>query len=244
MIDCHSHLLPGVDDGFKDIIGSLKQLKKAQEDGVTDIVLTPHYVLNSEFESSYAKNKKIFSLLEKEKKKSGLNINLYLSNEIYIDENIEKLIKTKKINPINDKYLLIELPLNNCLINAEQIIFNLISKGYKVILAHPERYMIFKQDKRKIEKYLSMGVMLQGNYKSLFGKYGNEAKKLLKYLLKKQYISFLGSDIHNYEKYGIKRLILKLRLMRLSKEYINDILENNAKRLLDLNIREKDTYEN
>ena len=133
MIDIHSHLLPGVDDGFKAIEGSLEQLKQAQEEGVTDIVLTPHYVLNSEFESSYAQNKKIFSLLEKEKNKLDINVNLYLSNEIYINDNIEKLVKTKKVNPINNKYLLIELPLNNNLLNAENIIFDLISKGYKVI---------------------------------------------------------------------------------------------------------------
>ncbi len=232
MIDIHSHLLPGVDDGFKTIEGSLKQLKQAEEEGVTSIVLTPHYILNSEFESSYAKNKKIFSLLEKEKNKLGINVNLYLSNEIYINDNIDKLIKSKKINPINNKYLLIELPLNNNLINAENIIFDLISKGYKVILAHPERYMIFKKDRKRIDKYLSMGVMLQGNYKSLFGKYGKEAKKLLKYLLKTKKITFLGSDIHKNESYRIKSLSFRLKIMGLKKEYIEDILFRNSNILL------------
>ena len=227
MIDIHSHLLPGVDDGFKTIEGSLEQLKQAQEEGVTDIVLTPHYILNSEFESSYAENKKIFSLLKKEAKKEGININLYLSNEIYINDNIDKLVKSKKINPINNKYLLIELPMNSNLVTSERIIFNLISEGYKVILAHPERYMIFKQDKKKIDKYLSMGVLLQGNYKSLFGKYGKASKKLLKYLLKTKRITFLGSDIHKNEKYGVKRLKFKLRVIGLKRDYIDNLLYKN-----------------
>ena len=72
-----------------------------------------------------------------------------------------------------------------------------------------------------------MGVMLQGNYKSLFGKYGKEAKKLLKYLLKTKKITFLGSDIHKNEKYGVKRLKFKLRVLGLKKDYIDNLLYRN-----------------
>jgi protein-tyrosine phosphatase len=232
MIDFHSHILPGVDDGFKSMDDSLEELKIASEEGITDIVLTPHYICDSSYSSSASDNKKIFNKLVKQKDKLGINVNLYLSNEIYINDNIDKLIKSKKINPINNKYLLIELPLNNNLINAENIIFDLISKGYKVILAHPERYMIFKKDRKRIDKYLSMGVMLQGNYKSLFGKYGKEAKKLLKYLLKTKKITFLGSDIHKNESYRIKSLSFRLKIMGLKKEYIEDILFRNSNILL------------
>lgn len=232
MIDFHSHILPGVDDGFKSMEDSLEELKIASEEGITDIVLTPHYICDSSYSSSASDNKKIFNKLVKQKDKLGINVNLYLSNEIYINDNIEELVNKKLINPINKKYLLIELPLNGYIQNSKRIIFKLISNGYKVILAHPERYPFLKENKDAIKDFLDMGVLLQGNFMSLFGRYGKHSKKLLKYYLKKNYISFLGSDFHKVTKYNLKKLIFKLKLMRLKNDYIEDVLERNFKNLV------------
>ncbi len=232
MIDFHSHILPGVDDGFKSMDDSLEELKIASEEGITDIVLTPHYICDSSYSSSASDNKKIFNKLVKQKDKLGINVNLYLSNEIYINDNIEELVNKKLINPINKKYLLIELPLNGYIQNSKRIIFKLISNGYKVILAHPERYPFLKENKDAIKDFLDMGVLLQGNFMSLFGRYGKHSKKLLKYYLKKNYISFLGSDFHKVTKYNLKKLIFKLKLMRLKNDYIEDVLERNFKKLV------------
>ena len=232
MIDFHSHILPGVDDGFKSMEDSLEELKIASEEGITDIVLTPHYICDSSYSSSASDNKKIFNKLVKQKDKLGINVNLYLSNEIYINDNIEELVNKKLINPINNKYLLIELPLNGYIQNSKRIIFKLISNGYKVILAHPERYPFLKENKDAIKDFLDMGVLLQGNFMSLFGRYGKHSKKLLKYYLKKNYISFLGSDFHKVTKYNLKKLIFKLKLMRLKNDYIEDVLERNFKNLV------------
>lgn len=232
MIDFHSHILPGVDDGFKSMEDSLEELKIAEEEGITDIVLTPHYISDSSYSSSASDNKKIFNKLVKQKDKLGINVNLYLSNEIYINDNIEELVNKKLINPINNKYLLIELPLNGYIQNSKRIIFKLISNGYKVILAHPERYPFLKENKDAIKDFLDMGVLLQGNFMSLFGRYGKHSKKLLKYYLKKNYISFLGSDFHKVTKYNLKKLIFKLKFMRLKNDYIEDVLERNFKKLV------------
>ena len=232
MIDFHSHILPGVDDGFKSMEDSLEELKIAEEEGITDIVLTPHYISDSSYSSSASDNKKIFNKLVKQKDKLGINVNLYLSNEIYINDNIEELVNKKLINPINKKYLLIELPLNGYIQNSKRIIFKLISNGYKVILAHPERYPFLKENKDAIKDFLDMGVLLQGNFMSLFGRYGKHSKKLLKYYLKKNYISFLGSDFHKVTKYNLKKLIFKLKFMRLKNDYIEDVLERNFKNLV------------
>ena len=232
MIDFHSHILPGVDDGFKSMEDSLEELKIASEEGITDIVLTPHYICDSSYSSSASDNKKIFNKLVKQKDKLGINVNLYLSNEIYINDNIEELVNKKLINPINKNFLLIELPLNGYIQNSKRIIFKLISNGYKVILAHPERYPFLKENKDAIKDFLDMGVLLQGNFMSLFGRYGKHSKKLLKYYLKKNYISFLGSDFHKVTKYNLKKLIFKLKLMRLKNDYIEDVLERNFKNLV------------
>ena len=232
MIDFHSHILPGVDDGFKSMEDSLEELKIASEEGITDIVLTPHYISDSSYSSSASDNKKVFNKLVKQKDKLGINVNLYLSNEIYINDNIEELVNKKLINPINKNFLLIELPLNGYIQNSKRIIFKLISNGYKVILAHPERYPFLKENKDAIKDFLDMGVLLQGNFMSLFGRYGKHSKKLLKYYLKKNYISFLGSDFHKVTKYNLKKLRFRLKLMRLKNDYIEDVLERNFKKLV------------
>ena len=232
MIDFHCHILPGVDDGFKTMEESLEQLKIAEEEGITDIVLTPHYISESSYSSNVSNNKKIFNKLNREKKKLGINVNLYLANEIYITDNIDELVSKKEVNPINDKYLLIEFPLNGYIQNSKRIIFKLISNGYKVILAHPERYPFLKENKEAIKEFLDMGVLLQGNFMSLFGRYGKHSKKLLKYYLKKNYISFLGSDFHKVTNYNLNKLKFKLRIMGLKKNYIEDVLERNFKNLV------------
>lgn len=232
MIDFHSHILPGVDDGFKSMDDSLEQLKIAELEGITDIVLTPHYICDSCYSSNLSNNKKIFNKLNKEKDKLGINVNLYLSNEIYINDNIDELVTKKEVNPISKKYLLVEFPLNGYIHNSKRIIFKLISNGYKVILAHPERYPFLKENKEAIKDFLDMGVLLQGNFMSLFGRYGKHSKKLLKYYLKKNYISFLGSDFHKVTKYNLKKLRFKLRIMGLKKDYIEDVLERNFKSIV------------
>lgn len=232
MIDFHSHILPGVDDGFKSMDDSLEQLKIAEFEGITDIVLTPHYICDSSYSSNVSNNKKIFNKLNKEKDKLGINVSLYLSNEIYINDNIDELVTKKEVNPISKKYLLVEFPLNGYIHNSKRIIFKLISNGYKVILAHPERYPFLKENKEAIKDFLDMGVLLQGNFMSLFGRYGKHSKKLLKYYLKKNYISFLGSDFHKVTKYNLKKLRFKLRIMGLKKDYIEDVLERNFKSIV------------
>ena len=146
MIDIHSHLLYGVDDGCKTIEESIEILKDLECLGYTDIVLTPHYIANSKYTSSKKDNEKKLNALKNELQKRQIHINLYLGNEIYIDEKIDSLLKDKKITSLNDSdYLLIELPMSGEFPGYEDILFDLISKGKKVILAHPERYFALRR---------------------------------------------------------------------------------------------------
>ena len=233
MKDLHSHLLFGIDDGCKDIGESITLLRNAQEQGITDLVLTPHYMEETKYNCNNKEKNKRFEELKTEAKKAGITINLYLGNEVYMTENFLDLLQKGEIETINkSKYLLFEFPLGNMLHNSKEIIYQLVVAGYVPILAHPERYRIFQRHPDHIEEYLRMGVLLQGNYKSLFGKYGSQAKKTLIYFLKKHQITFLGSDCHHEKDFKIKKLKKKLKSIVKSDNMIEDLLENNFNKVI------------
>lgn len=233
MKDLHSHLLPGIDDGCNDITESIELLKQAQEQGITDLVLTPHYMEDTKYSANNKEKNKRFEELKKEAKKAGIEINLYLGNEVYITETIKDLLNQQEITTINNsKYLLIEFPLGNMLYNSKEILYDLVVSGYVPILAHPERYRIFQRHKDHIDEYLRMGVLLQGNYKSLFGKYGKDAKKTLIYFLKNNKITFLASDCHHDKDFKIKKLKKKLKSITKSDNMVEDLLENNFNKVI------------
>ena len=233
MKDLHSHLLFGIDDGSKDISESISLLKEAEEQGITELMITPHYIENSKYNCNNEEKLKRFNKLKKEAEKENINIKLYLGNEVLINEDILKLLKNKEITTLNNsKYILIEFPLGNMLYNTKDIIYNLIVKGYVPILAHPERYRIFQRHREHIDEYLRMGVLLQGNYKSLFGKYGKDAKKTLIYLLKNHKIAFLGSDCHHDGNFMIEQLEKKLKKILKNNNMVNDVLKNNFNKVI------------
>ena len=233
MKDLHSHLLPGIDDGCKEIGESLTLLKAAQEQGITDLVLTPHYMENTKYNANNEEKNKRFEELKEEAKKEGIEINLYLGNEVYMTENFLELLQKEEIQTINNtKYLLFEFPMGNMFYNSKEILYELVVAGYVPILAHPERYRIFQRHPDHIEEYLRMGVLLQGNYKSLFGKYGKDAKKTLIYLLKNHKITFLGSDCHHDEDFKLKKLKKKLKSILKNDNMIEDVLKNNFTKVI------------
>ena len=233
MKDIHSHLLFGIDDGCTNINESVKLLKEMELSGVKELVLTPHYISNSNYVCDVINKRKVFNELQNEIEKENINIKLYLGNEIFLDENLLDLLKNKKIESINNsKYLLIEFPMMNYPIQSKNIFSELIYSGYTIILAHPERYLYVNKDIKILDDFRDMGVLFQGNYESLFGRYGTQAKKTLKKLLKNNYISFLAGDIHHDVNLDLKKLEKKLKKY-LTYNEIDDILNNNFDKVID-----------
>jgi protein-tyrosine phosphatase len=198
MIDIHSHILPGIDDGSKNIEMSLKILKGLAEQGITDVICTPHYIAETSQVSPRAKNEELLKNLQQQAKKRDIRIKLYLGNEIYIDRDIAKLIRYKKASPLaKSKYLLVELPMSGKFEQYEDILLNLQQSGWTVILAHPERYLSFQKHYGKIVKLHKQGVLLQCNLGSFIGQYGRRAKKTAKKIAKDKLLFCVGTDIHH-----------------------------------------------
>ena len=232
--DIHCHLLPGIDDGSRTIEESIKILKEAEKSGVKEIIFTPHYIENTKYNCNNENKKELFNNLKNKLIEENINIKLYLGNEVYITENIIDLLKRHEITTLNNtRYLLFELPLNQNFYNAKQIIYNLITLGCIPILAHPERYLDFQNNPSLAEEYTKMGVLLQGNYKSLLNKYGKDACSTLKILLKNDLISFMGSDTHHDKDYMLDKAYKKVKKIVKDEEKVNNLFYNNFDKVIN-----------
>lgn len=235
MVDLHSHILNDIDDGSKSLQDSLEILRKYLEEGIKKVVLTPHYIENSKYNIENKEKIELFNKLNEEVRKQNIDIELYLGNEVYVASNIIELLKNNKIMTINNsRYILIELNMINEDPNVKDIIYNLRLDNIIPIIAHPERYEYIKKDIKKAKQLVNYGALLQINKDSLFGKYGKEAEKTAKKLVKNKLVHFVGTDIHslNGKLYSISKF--KKLLYRLGKrEYIDEILEENSIKVLN-----------
>lgn len=231
MIDIHNHLLYGIDDGSKSIDDSVNIIREMSKIGYTDIILTPHYISHSKYNSPRDKNLILLENLRNALSENGIDINLYLGNEIYINHHIGDLLDNGKVSSLNgSKYLLIELPMNGEY-DYMDVFEDLIYDGYKVILAHPERYHAFQKDFDKIYDLEEIGVYFQCNIESILGSYGKGAIKMVKRMYKEKKVSFLATDIHHKKRdYGkFDKAKKKIRKYLSSSEMKELLVENPSK---------------
>ena len=234
MIDIHSHLLYGIDDGSKCIEDSVQIINDLSKIGYTDIILTPHYISNSKYNSSRSNNLELLENLRCALKDNDIDVNLYLGNEIYINHHISDLLNSLEISSLNgSKFLLIELPMNGEY-DYMDVFENLIYDGYKVILAHPERYHAFQRDFSKIYELEEIGVYFQCNIESILGSYGKGAIKMVKRMFKEKKVSFLATDIHHRKKDYIKFDKAKKKIRKyLSSSELEDLLIKNPSKIIN-----------
>lgn len=191
MIDIHSHLVPGVDDGSQSLDESLSLLEQAEKEGITEIVTTPHFMKNGEFRIRANELVKRFNEL-----KQGYQgtIRLHLGNELYIHTQLPELLEQGEVLTLAEsKYILVEFPFKQYKDEYDEILYEL-SLGNQIIIAHPERYSYVQKDPNYCVKWLNEGYLLQSNQNSLFVK---ETKKVLMPMIENGFISFIASDAHN-----------------------------------------------
>ena len=231
MIDFHSHILPGIDDGSRNLEQSISMVNEAKEVGFTKIISTSHYMENY-YECDEEKRKQLIKQLQSEVQ----GIELYLGNEIYITNNIIELLKNGKASSINNtRYVLFEFPLITTKpMNDKEIIYRLVENGYIPIIAHPERYPFIQENPEYLFELEDMGALFQANYGSIIGMYGLKAKRTLKILLRNNLISFFGSDVHRPEQVynKIPKIIKKLKKI-ISDEEFEEFTEINPQKVLN-----------
>lgn len=236
MIDLHTHILPGIDDGPLDMDESIEVIKRGVNKGFTKIVVTPHYIEGT-YNACNEKKKALFENLKKEVVKQGIGVELYLGNEVFITENIINLINKDEISTINgSKYVLIEFPRSDMIKNMQTVLFKIFDAGYIPIVAHPERYCYVQRHPNILLDYIEQGILFQSNLDSLNAHYGKEAQKSVELLLKHNMIHIMASDAHrtrnltydNFEKTyrKLKRIVGKDKAEIMLNDNPLAVLEN------------------
>lgn len=197
LADMHSHLLPGLDDGVQTLEDSIDLITQFSKLGYQKLITTPHIM------SDFYRNDKdsiTNGLLEVKDaiEKKGLNIELEAAAEYYLDEVLmSKVQNGEALLTLKDKLLLFETNFLTEPFQLKEFIFNATTKGYKLVLAHPERYQYLIGDINKAEDLRNRGVLFQINIPSIVGAYSRHIQKFAQQLINKGWVDFLGSDCHN-----------------------------------------------
>ena len=197
-LDFHSHILPGIDDGAKDINESLMLAKALKDWGFDRITCTPH--ITSKYPNTPQDIMPKFEHLKEELDKSGIGLDIRLSAEYrLVPETWPKVLENNWLMPIEDRFILMELPISHReemgLINPVEEFRKIASMGLTPILPHPERY--FYLTEQELSDILDAGGKIQCNYGSYAGLYGEEVRQRAAALQDKGIVSFYGTDLHN-----------------------------------------------
>ncbi|GMN12045.1 capsular polysaccharide biosynthesis protein [Croceitalea sp. MTPC9] len=218
IVDIHNHILPGIDDGAKNVEESIELIKGFKEFGVNKFICTPH-IMHNYYDNTPKSIKKSFKVLKKELKNNNIdNIDISYAAEHMIDENFEHLLENNAVLPLNSNHILVEMSYLQPSINFNQSVEKIIRKGIFPVFAHPERYQYLNTDLKNYEKLKSQGLKFQLNLLSLGGYYGADVKKAALQLLENNLYDFLGSDAHNTTH------IQSLKSIKLKGRYARNLL--------------------
>lgn len=194
MIDCHCHILPGLDDGAADLVESLDLCRWFVSHGYTEVVCTSHRTRL--YPNTAETVEQAVAALQLELDQRGIALRLHPSLEYRL---IPEIWRPERLLPWQDDHLLIELPLRKPEkmggIVPENEIRQLLADGYQPVLAHPERYLWASPD--DYARWHDAGACFQRNLGALEGFYGDPAMERTKWLLEKGWYTFLGTDLHN-----------------------------------------------
>lgn len=190
-VDIHSHILPGIDDGAKDVRESLLLISCMKKLGFSKMIFTPHTYPDL-YENTNESIKESFKILNN-KLKTGIDISY--ASEYMIDKSLIEKAQNRNLLCLKDDFVLIEMNFISIPIGLYEIIYEIRVNGFTPILAHPERYLFLSlSDYQKLKKF---GCLFQANLLSTTNYYGLDVRKNLDLLIKKNYIDFVGSDIHH-----------------------------------------------
>lgn len=222
-VDIHSHLLPGIDDGSKDIKMSIELIQSLNSIGISEFITTPHvmeYVWkNSKKDILENFNKTSTSLIE-----NNIQNTFSVAAEYMIDNSFRALFQTEKLLTLKDNLVLVEISYINAPLNLYDILFDMQVSGYQPVLAHPERYNFYHDNLNEYKKLKSVGCKFQLNLLSSVGYYNSQVAKTADYLLENNLIDFVGSDVHHMKhvEFFNKKIVLK------NHQKLSETIQNNS----------------
>jgi protein-tyrosine phosphatase len=198
VIDLHTHILPGVDDGIRTEDDAVEFSRVAASDGVTTLVATPH-CKDGFFENGRTAVLAAVDRLGARLREEGVALTLVPGAEVYIAPDLVERVRDGRAPTLadNGKTLLLELSLSQYPMDLENLVFGLRLAGLIVLFAHPERIRYFQEDVRRWESVVRLGAYGQITTGSVLGTFGEDAQEFAKLALRKGLVHVLASDAHN-----------------------------------------------
>jgi protein-tyrosine phosphatase len=197
LIDIHSHILPGVDDGAKNEQESLNMARAAIEQGIQTIVATPHHQ-NGAFNNFRLEIKSSVEILNEFFKREGVPLTVLPGQETRIYGEMVEGLRQQELLPINhSKYLLVEFPASEVPRYTTQLLFDIQLEGYTPVIVHPERNRQLLEHPNLLYEFVSKGALTQVTAGSVIGKFGKDIQKFTNQIIEANLTHFIASDAHN-----------------------------------------------
>ena len=197
MIDMHSHILPGVDDGAVDMEDAIAMARIAAEDGTKVMFATSHSAEWFELGPLSLMQQQVDGL-QQEIDKAGIDLKVVPGMEIFLSADTGADLKSGRAwTRGGARYILVELASENWPPNAEQVLFGIQMQGYIPILAHPERYTIIQRNTEFMYDLAERGVLGQVTGIALTGQQGNTIRNCAEALVQRRLVQFIASDSHD-----------------------------------------------
>ena len=217
IIDLHSHLLPGIDDGAKDLTHALELARKAESEGITHLLVTPHYK-NGQYTNMASDIVKSTEALQDAIDKAGINLTIFPGQEVRIHDDLLDSIRDNDVQflDLNNRYLLLEFPTPYIPDYTETLIYELVHRGITPIIAHPERNHVIKENPNKMLSFIDQGCLGQVTAASYMGVFGEELAQISKDMIAHDLVHVISSDAHGI---GLRDFYMKDAYEKLENEF-------------------------
>lgn len=201
MIDIHTHIIPGIDDGSQDIGTSVLMAEMAVESGVSAIIATPHSNQRGAFENHISDGllRKMDSF-RSEIAKENIDLDIAFGMEVFCTGEVPRLLKEKKLLTLNgSRYVLVEFNFGMDASRMERLLYSILDSGFVPIIAHPERYYDLQGQLERVADWMEEGMGTQINKGSVFGRFGREERDFACAMLRYGLVTCIASDAHGAE---------------------------------------------
>ena len=198
MVDTHSHILPGIDDGSKSLEESVELCRIAAADGVRSIVATPH-VMEYRYPNTRESIEASFALLDEAVRTEGIPLQLIKGAEVHVAADIVERLRNGDLLTYNDqgRYLLLEFPFQQIVTGTEEIVYRLRLAGVTPVIAHPERIGFFMDDLARLHRLVTLGALVSITGGSLLGGFGERSERAAWSMVERKLAHIVASDGHD-----------------------------------------------
>jgi protein-tyrosine phosphatase len=233
MIDLHCHILPGLDDGAQDLQEALDMARIAVQDGITEIVATPHTqngLYNNDADTILQATERFQLALDD----AQIPLRVHAGSEVHVHFEMLEHVMQRDVLTVNNerKYLLVELPILNVPREMETLLHELTVAGITPILAHPERNVIIRRKPELLAEWIEHGALAQLTADTLLGRMGKKMQVFATYLIQKQLVHVIGSDAHNIRTRRPKLRAAYQRLTEVAGHEASTLFRENSRAIV------------